>query len=246
MALTVAILAVVAGAQSTDSTSTSAAAADLQHPPESLATPRTRIPTPELSLTDPSSAWVMVDKTRPLTPADYVPEDLVVPAVPALTSGQEAKVRAGTARAMTSMFAAAQRDGITLTLVSGYRSYTGQKATYAHWQSLFGTAGANERSAHPGYSEHQTGLALDVGNADGSCSIATCFSKDPAGKWVAAHGHKFGFIVRYPKGKAAITGYAYEPWHLRYVGVRLATAMHDFEAGTLEEFFKLAPAPHYR
>lgn len=92
----------------------------------------------------------------------------------------------------------------------------------------------------PGTSEHETGLAIDVAGADGSCAVADCFGDKPESKWLAEHAWRFGFIIRYPEGKKAITGYKYEPWHLRYVGVDIAAEMQE-RAITLEECFDMIP-----
>jgi D-alanyl-D-alanine carboxypeptidase len=101
-----------------------------------------------------------------------------------------------------------------------------------------GQAAADRYSAKPGTSEHQTGLAMDVCLANSGCSLEQAFGDTPAGKWVAANAHKYGFIVRYLPGKDAITGYEYEPWHLRYVGIELATELQRNNK-TMEEFFGL-------
>lgn len=97
-------------------------------------------------------------------------------------------------------------------MVSGYRSYAQQQQVYSYYVSIYGQAQADLISARPGHSEHQTGLAVDVGNANGSCGLSTCFGGDtPAGIWVAANAHKYGFIVRYPpNGYTNVTGYSYE------------------------------------
>ena len=92
-----------------------------------------------------------------------------------------------------------------------------------------GRAAADTYSARPGHSEHQTGLAIDLND------VTDNFGNSREGKWVAAHCHEYGFIIRYPKGKQKITGYMYEPWHVRYVGVKLATKIHD-SGLTLEEY----------
>ena len=118
-------------------------------------------------------------------------------------------------------------------------------STKAPWNFADDEASADDESARPGFSEHQTGLAVDVGMANATCEVDQCFGATPAGKWVAANGYKYGFIVRYPQGLSDITGYEYEPWHLRYVGVGLATEMHNKAVQTLEQFFDLPAATDY-
>jgi D-alanyl-D-alanine carboxypeptidase len=108
-----------------------------------------------------------------------------------------------------------------------------------------GQAEADRTSARPGYSEHQTGLAFDVEVSGGKCHLEKCLGETPDGKWVAANAYKYGFIVRYPEGKENVTGYDYEPWHLRYVGTDLASEMHTKSVQTLEEFFNISGGKNY-
>ena len=102
--------------------------------------------------------------------------------------------------------------------ISGYRSYSQQASLYDSYVRQYGQATADTIAARPGYSEHQTGLAMDIGNASGICALQACFATMPAGKRAADHAAEHGFIIRYPAGSEATTGYTYEPWHLRYVG----------------------------
>lgn len=197
-------------------------------------------------LSDPASPWVLVNKQHRLQPADYVPPDLVSPAVPHATSGEASLLRRMTADAAAQLFAEASAAGVGLVLLSGYRSHDTQAATYESWLQVHGSAeGADSVSARPGYSEHQTGLALDLGDAEGVCGLDPCFAATPAAAWVAANCARFGFIVRYPAGDRAVTGYEGEPWHLRYVGPDLAKDMVHRGIPTLEEYFGVEAAPGY-
>ncbi|HSW74562.1 MAG TPA: M15 family metallopeptidase, partial [Candidatus Saccharimonadales bacterium] len=109
-----------------------------------------------------------------------------------------------------------------------------------------GKSVADSQSARPGYSEHQTGLAADLGGtSDPSCNVADCFADTVEGKWLAANAYKYGFLIRYPADKVNVTGYIYEPWHIRYIGASLSTEMHKSHIETLEEFFGLPAAPSY-
>lgn len=182
------------------------------------------------SLADASSIWVVANKQRPLEPPRYAPADLV-----SVGGGQQ--MRAEPAAALAAMFAAAQAEGLALQPLSGYRSYARQQTVYNNYVSTYGQDEADTFSAKPGHSEHQTGLAIDIGG--GGCGIEECFGNTPHGKWVAANAYKYGFIIRYPAGKQDATGYKYEPWHIRYVGIELATEMHNQNILTLEEFFGL-------
>ncbi len=198
------------------------------------------------SLTDPNSFWVVVNKRRPL-PAGFEPADLVPPGVPTrLSAGApEMQVRTLPAYAMKKMFDAAQTQAsLKLMLVSGYRSEGVQRSLYASYVAQKGQAAADLDSARAGFSEHQTGLAFDVGATSGKCQVDPCFGGLPEGQWIAANSYKYGFVVRYLPGKQPITGYIAEPWHLRYVGEELAAEV--YRSGlTLEEFFGLPAAPNY-
>lgn len=199
----------------------------------------------QFSLTDPASPWLIVNKRRPLVPAAYVPADLVRPAVAMTVSGEAALLNSTTAAAAEAMFAAAARDGVAMVLASGYRSYTTQVTTYNGYVAARGQADADTASARPGYSEHQTGWAFDIADGGGVCGFQPCFADQPAAMWAKANGHRFGFVVRYPWMFHPITGYYYEPWHLRYIGVEAATDMFTRGIFTLEEYFGVEAAPGY-
>ncbi|MET3809533.1 D-alanyl-D-alanine carboxypeptidase [Arthrobacter sp. UYEF3] len=207
--------------------------------------PAASAPGLKYSLTDPASQWVVVNKHRPLSPADFAPADLVQPAVRLAVSGDAALLNRSTAAAAEHMFADAAAAGVVLTLASGYRSYATQTATYNGYVNTRGRDEADTASARPGYSEHQTGWSFDIGDGGGACSFQPCFADQPAAGWAKENAHRFGFVVRYPWMLHPITGYYYEPWHLRYIGVEAAGDMHSRGIGTLEEYFGLEPAPAY-
>ncbi|WP_322796772.1 M15 family metallopeptidase [Tepidiforma sp.] len=162
-----------------------------------------------------------VDKVHRL-PADCVPPDLVQ--LPASASAGGAQyLRREAADALLAMFDAAREDGFELRVNSAYRSYETQAATYNYWVQVNGQAYADRTSARPGHSEHQLGTAADVG-ARGL--FLEDFAGTPEADWLAENAWKFGFVVSYPDGKEHITGYAYEPWHVRYVGRDVAEAVH--------------------
>lgn len=135
---------------------------------------------------------------------------------------------------LEKLVAAARAAGVTLRVGSGYRSYATQASLFASYARRHGEAAASRFSSRPGHSEHQSGLAVDFAGADQTCWVDNCFEGTAAGKWLAAHAHEYGFILRYPKGKESITGYQYEPWHFRYVGRELAGALHQ-SGLTMEE-----------
>nr|WP_079529291.1 M15 family metallopeptidase [Halobacillus hunanensis] len=191
---------------------------------------------------EPKSMHVVVNKHRKL-PDGYTPPDLVVPEVPFYFTEFHPKkqMRKEAARALEELFAAASQDGIDLVAASGYRSYERQKSIYQQNVAERGEKEANQFSAKPGTSEHQTGLAMDVTSAQMAFKLKQSFRQTDEGEWLAEHAHEYGFIIRYPKGKSDITGYSYEPWHLRYVGTDISTEIHKQEE-TLEEFFGFYPA----
>lgn len=188
------------------------------------------------SLNSPTSQWVIVNKQNPLEPKDYAPSDLV-------SVGHGQQMRSEAASALRKMIAAAGKSGLDIYAASAYRSYDTQVAAYDSEVKAFGEAYADQESARPGYSEHQSGWAVDLGT--GQCSIANCFATTPAGKWVAANAYKYGFLLRYPKGCTNVTGYEYESWHYRYIGTYLSNRMHQTGTKTLEQFFGLPNAPTY-
>ena len=127
------------------------------------------------------------------------------------------------------MQSAAKRDGMNLSICSGYRSYSYQAQLYNSYVARDGKAKADTYSARPGHSEHQTGLAADINYA------SDYFTSTPEAKWLADNCYQYGFSIRHPKGKADITGYKYESWHIRYLGEELAQLVHD-SGLTLEEY----------
>ena len=116
---------------------------------------------------------------------------------------------------------AAKNAGINLKIISGFRSYATQKTLYNNYVARDGKAAADRYSARAGHSEHQTGLAADIN------SLEQSFENTKEGKWLNDNCYKYGFIIRYPKGKENITGYMFEPWHIRYVGTDVATKLYN-------------------
>lgn len=155
------------------------------------------------------------------------------------------EMRAPAAKALESMFADAKSAGYSLLISTAYRSYSYQKSLYDSYATKDGVAKADTYSARPGTSEHQTGLALDIRDSSGKCSLQQCFGDLPSAQWLAANSYKYGFILRYTKDKVAITGYEYEPWHFRYVGTVLSNEMHQKRITTLEEFFNVKGGTSY-
>lgn len=190
---------------------------------------------------DPNSMTVVVNKQFAL-PASYKPNDLVFPRVPFIPTATQEKrqLRKEAAAMLEKMFTAAKNSKLPLAGVSAYRSYNTQKQLFAHYVKQDGEEKARTYSAVEGTSEHETGLAIDVTSISGKCAATDCFGGTPEAKWLEQHAHEYGFIIRYPKGKEAITGYQYEPWHLRYVGVQVAQELRA-QGLTLEEYANVMP-----
>lgn len=188
----------------------------------------------QFSLTEPTSPWVVVNKQNPL-PKSYVPDDLE-----STKDGDSLRVDA--LENLNNLLSTAAKSKFAFSTISSYRSYTKQMSTYNGFVARDGQAKADTYSARPGYSEHQSGWAADMGT--GNCDLQICFGDTGAGKWLAENAHKFGFIIRYPLDKDSITGYQYEPWHIRFVGAQLADEIYKSNQ-TMEEFFGLPPAPDY-
>ncbi len=196
-----------------------------------------------LSMTDPKSPWVLVNKKNPLTPLRYAPSGMRQPSI-ARVGGATLRTEAATALEKLSAAAAAAGVG-KLGNSSAYRSYATQSSIYERNLRTQGKAWTDRSSARPGHSEHQTGWAVDVVACAPGCGGIYAFGGSKAGAWVAANAHRYGFIVRYKAGYEHVTGYKSEPWHLRYVGVALATDMRSGGFHTLEQYFGYRAAPSY-
>lgn len=204
-------------------------------------------PTPERASDpswDPNSIHVLVNRQNPLEPLDYEPHDLVEPEV-RITTETPQLLREEPAEALEELFAGIRAEGMELAMTSAYRSYDQQWAIYEDRVTEYGTESTDEAMARPGHSEHQTGLAADVISIDNpECIHGDCFAETPEGQWVAENAPEFGFVIRYPEGAEEITGYQYEPWHLRYVGVETAQEIVE-EDVTLEEYWEQPAAAEY-
>nr|WP_319005482.1 M15 family metallopeptidase [Metabacillus litoralis] len=188
---------------------------------------------------NPSNILAMVNKDYGLS-NEYEPENLVIPNVD-FSFGDadipQSYLRKEAATALEKLFQLAKQDDIELLAVSGYRSYSRQQGIFNVEKENKGEDEALQAVALPGQSEHQTGLAMDVTSRSVNLAITSKFGETKEGKWVKENAHKAGFIIRYPLGKEAITGYQYEPWHIRYVGVEKAKVIYENNL-TLEEYFE--------
>ena len=182
-----------------------------------------------ITVSNPDSMLVLVNKNYALS-EDYEPSDLVLPNV--LSTGynpnQNIYLRKEAAIHLEQLFYAAQNEaGLTLLARSGYRSYQTQISLYDRYVSQNGTEKADTFSARAGHSEHQTGLAMDVTADSVNRQLVTDFGITPEGIWLKENAHRFGYIIRYLEGREDETGYQYEPWHIRYVGVEAATEIYE-------------------
>ena len=171
-----------------------------------------------------------LDKQHRLA-SDCEPNDLEALAANISADGTQ-YLRKETAAAIRELFDAARKDGHQLFVDSAYRSFATQVETYNYWLRVNGREYADRTSAWPGHSEHQLGTTADVGTQG---HFLEGFTGTPAADWLAANSWKYGFIVSYPEGKEQVTGYAPEPWHIRYVGKDTAKRVHD-SGLTLHEF----------
>jgi LAS superfamily LD-carboxypeptidase LdcB/LysM repeat protein len=177
---------------------------------------------------------VLVNKKNALS-SNYVPSKLVNPNVPS-ADRSKTKMTPEAAKALEALFAQAKKDNIQLTAISGYRSYARQNEIFSSNIRKYGSvAAANQFSARPGESEHQTGLAMDVSSPSIGNTLTQSYANTREGKWLKENAPKFGFIIRYEKDKENITGYQFEPWHLRYVGKDASTNI-AYRNIVLEEF----------
>lgn len=184
---------------------------------------------PVCAVKDSSDIRVVVNKKNCLKPLNYQPTDLVY-----VTGVQ---VRGAMSSDLSNMLAAASSAGLSLTITSGFRSYYDQATIFNSYVATLGSSIlADEFASRPSYSEHQTGLAIDL--KFGGCAL-DCFGRTSAYKWLRDNAHNYGFIERYTADKISITGYGAEPWHWRYVGPITASDMKKKGIKTLEEYYRI-------
>ena len=200
---------------------------------------------PCIDLHEAGRLWVVVNKAHALDPREYWPTPQGRPQATRIIAGGWLLER--TASALDDLSTAMRDAGAgTIAVDSGFRPYDVQVETYSRHVSHRGAAQADLRSARPGHSEHQTGLAVDVvACGNGGCGDHDGFGGTPQSDWIVANAWRYGFVVRYEEGQTPTTGYSAEPWHLRYLGEDLAAAYRDGGFATLEDFFGVPAAPDY-
>ena len=201
---------------------------------------------PRLATGFAGSEWVVVNKLRPLSPLDFEPKVRKISSSESLDNSRGLELRDVAATALEAMAKEMLFQGAGQMFVnSAYRSYDYQLELFVDKVEQYGEAEALVRSAKAGHSEHQTGLAVDVSVPAQGCAIMQCFGDTEAGKWIAENSWKFGYIVRYERDTTSITGYTYEPWHLRYVGTEIARMYANNGIHTLEDFWGFPAAENY-
>ena len=178
---------------------------------------------------NPSVSATVTVKVSASKGVTYINGILIANKTYALPSNYAPGVDATAQSALNEMIAGAAKEGINLYVISSYRSYSTQVTLYNNYVARDGVAAADRYSARAGHSEHQTGLAFDLN------SLEQSWGETKEGKWLAANCHKYGFIIRYPQGKEGVTGYMYEPWHVRYLGKEVANNVYQ-SGKCLEEY----------
>ena len=199
-------------------------------------------PEPELTTPPEPAVWYdswtddsyqrLISRQRPID-ASYEPADLVKTSA---YSDYPEYLRQDAAWYLEEMFRVAEADGVNLLLIDGYRSYTEQRSLYNTYVQKYSSSTIATMDCWPGASEHQLGLAVDLGDRLRSCNLRTCFDNTVVYSWLHDHAWEYGWIERYPYGKTDITGISYSPWHYRFVGPELAKELHN-SGQTMEEYF---------
>lgn len=190
-------------------------------------------PTVDNITKDSGNLLVLVNKFHTVS-SDYYPSGMVA-VDGSLSTNQGLYLKEEAYNAYLKMLTDAKTAGLTFYICSAYRSYDLQNILYQNSLAQNGEAFTNTRSAYPGRSEHHTGLAIDITSKSMGYGLSQNFIDYPEGKWINDNCSKYGFIIRYPKGKTHITGYDYEPWHIRFVGVEAAKEITSADI-TLEEY----------
>ena len=197
--------------------------------------PDTTPETPAKPEQQPDENGYLPNQTLPTEPT-YIKDILLANKIYPLPSTFAPEENPEARQALNQMLTAAKQQGFDLVAFSGYRSFEYQTTLYNNYVKRDGQAAADRYSARPGYSEHQTGLAFDIGErGKEDVWLTEEFGETPAGQWLFAHAQEYGFILRFPQNKEAITGYMYESWHYRYVGKDIANEIAK-QSITLEEY----------
>ncbi len=188
-------------------------------------------------ITNVNDLLVLANKAN-YFPKDFVPINLVNPKTRYYGGGNRNQMRKIAADALDNLIYQASSQGINIKNVSAYRSIQYQAGLFNNYAKKHGIAAANKFSSKPQFSEHHTGLCADVSSPSMNWLLGKNYINTIEGRWLAQNAHKFGFVIRYPQNKYDIVGYTYEPWHIRYLGIPLASYLHQTNL-TFEEFLAL-------
>lgn len=195
-------------------------------------------PETDARFTSTDSVLIFANKTHKL-PDGYIPSDLV--SLTVTTAYGDVQMKQEAAEAIANMFSAANADGVYPVVTTAYRSEEFQTELYNGYVERDGQEAADTYSSRPGYSDHQTGLAADISCEANGYNLNQEFENTAEGQWLAQHAHEYGFVMRYPNGKEEVTGYTYEPWHFRYIGVEEATNLYNSDPNmTMEEYYGIS------
>lgn len=189
---------------------------------------------------DPNDPNLVLVNKEEVVDEDYAPEELVYIDESMRASDrapQYQRMQPEAAAAFEELVNDAAADGMTIKVTTAYRPYSYQADLYYYYLAVKGEEWTQQYSAPPGTSEHQTGLAADVSCESINYELDVSFGETAEGKWLAQHAHEYGYILRYQEDMEDITGYSYEPWHIRYVGKEAAEVITE-KGITLEEFLR--------
>lgn len=187
---------------------------------------QTQTPTPTIENTC-NDLLVLVNKDDAI-PASYVPPDLVnLGSYGIAVTSSDDEGRLIMVPDLKNMINTANADGINLSVLSPYRSFQTQETLHTEYVAEDGESEADQFSALPGHSQHQLGTAIDFTTDEISNQLSQGFGGTKAGQWMLANAYKYGFVLSYPQGEENVTGYEYEPWHYRYIGVANALDMEN-------------------
>jgi zinc D-Ala-D-Ala carboxypeptidase len=207
----------------------------------SSTTPASPAPTATPTVTFDAVLHVLVDKQRAL-PTGFTPEGLAtIPAEWHADGFGGLELRQVAIDALRPMVEAAADDDVDLRIRSAYRSYGEQERTFAYWVSVLGETQARRESAEPGHSEHQLGVTADFASPENGWELLESFANTSAGEWLAEHAYEYGFALSYPRDGEEVTGYIFEPWHYRYIGIPAAVAWHESGLTLIEYLESLQP-----
>ncbi len=186
---------------------------------------------------DVNSIFVLANKAN-YFPPDFEPINLITPQTNHAGGPDRRSMRRVAANALDTLTTEAKESGYDIQTVSAYRTIAYQEVLFNNYAASDGEEAANRYSSKPGHSEHHTGLCVDVSSPSVSFGLDQSYGTTPEGMWLEENAHRYGFVIRYPKGKEDLTGYTYEPWHIRYLGVPLATYLKENDL-CYEEFLAL-------